>query len=395
MPNNNGALTPATTTSTLSPLPFVLPNIKGLCYKPNLQADKPVLWTLESVRDRLKREATFQRVEHKLVDLNTLRFTMIDGTLCVYRQVVVDGQTKATAPVPMHSDAWRQLYSFLVTPTTTTGASRTLPEWLLAHATHGKSPSLDVPVNMAVGILNYLCSAAGSKPVTFIVKNRKFGDAVYRIVSGVVGPNYVSLSHVDYVNALLSVPEMRNCPVVDFRSDDRKMYLRVILDDVRGGVETRKQYRTFDGWNGESGHRSYGGTDGLFKFICLNGMGNYKQGERFSYPHVGSRSPAEKIRAKIRLIQERGTRSQEAYDAALMKELADGFAFMEGVLNGEGFSDKTIAGVRNAMLDDTSTKYGTLANVIDGMTLFAQEYTDVDSRESLERVAHKIMVTTV
>lgn len=78
-----------------------------------------------------------------------------------------------------------------------------------------------------------------------------------------------------------------------------------------------------------------------------------------------------------------------------MKELADGFAFMEGVLNGEGFSDKTIAGVRNAMLDDTSTKYGTLANVIDGMTLFAQEYTDVDSRESLERVAHKIMVTTV
>ena len=382
MPNGN--ITAATTN-----LPFVLPNRKGFNYKPNLE-NIGAAYTLESVRDRLSRQAKYEHVQVRDLDLNTLSLTMVNDTLCLRRKTGIDsvGAIQYSAPTPLHYDAWRQLYGFVMTPTTASQGSRPLPEYLLRDATHLKT----IPKQLGLSLMNYLLSNAGAKPVSIHVKNRRCGEHDIRIISAIVSQNYVRMSHVDYVNSLLSVPEFQDRKVVDFRTDDRRLYLRMLIDPVSNDIQLRKQYRTFDGWNGETGHRSYGGCDGVFRWECLNGMGNHSVEERFSWPHTGSQSPGERVRNALGVIMERSTKTQKAYEDALARELSDGFAFMEQVMTGEKYGEKAISGVRNAMLDDTSSQYGTLANVIDGMTLYAQEYATIEDREKLERVAHKVLV---
>lgn len=381
MPNGN--ITSATTN-----LPFVLPNRKGFSYKPNLE-NVQAAYTLESVRERLSRQAKYEHAQVRDVDLNTLSLTMVNDTLCLRRKIgIKDGSVKYSAPTPLHYDAWRQLYGFVMTPTTATQGTRPLLEFMLRDANHMDT----VPKQMGLGVVNYLLSNCGNKPVSIHVKNRRFGEDDIRIISAIVSQNYVRMSHVDYVGSLLTVPEFRDRKVVDFRTDDRRLYLRMLIDPVSNDIEVRRQYRTFDGWNGESGHRSYGGCDGVFRWECLNGMGNHSVQERFSWPHVGSQSPGERVRNALGVIMERSTRTQQAYDSALASELSDGFAFMEDIMTGEKYGEQAISGVRKAMLDDTSSKYGCLANVIDGMTLYAQEYATIEDREKLERVAHKVLV---
>ena len=381
MPNGN--ITTATTN-----LPFVIPNRKGFSYKPNL-TNVSAAYTLESVRDRLSRQAKYEHAQIRDVDLNTLSVTMVNDTLCLRRKVgIKDGTIEYSAPTPLHYDAWRQLYGFVMTPTTATQGTRPLLEFMLRDANHMDT----VPKQMGLGVVNYLLSNAGAKPVSIHVKNRRFGEDDIRIISAIVSQNYVRMSHVDYIGSLLTVPEFRDRKVVDFRTDDRRLYLRMLIDPVSNDIQVRQQYRTFDGWNGETGHRSYGGCDGVFRWECLNGMGNHSVQERFSWPHVGSQSPGERVRNALGVIMERSTKTAQAYDAALASELSDGFAFMEEVLVAEKYGEQAITGVRNAMLDDTSSKYGTIANVIDGMTLYAQDYVYIEDREKLERLAHKVLV---
>ena len=389
-------------------LSFLIANRGGFNYKPNLTSDKPVQWTLESVRDRLARQAKYENAKFSTTDLNQLQVIVENGTLCLRRRAgIQDGKVVWSQALPLHEDAWSQLYSMTVTgiKPASAGIMGVKPKGrdgmgvvnTLVQSLNSNDPVSVAAAQTALAFVNMLLMSAGAKSVNLHHKNRRINNVDFRFICAITSTTYVRLSHDEYVTSLLDVPEFRDKAVVDFRTDDRRLYLRTLLDDVQDGIQTRVQYRTFDGWNGETGHRSYGGADGLFQYECLNGMGNYAQAERFSWAHVGSASPGDRIRGQLGVILERGSRAQAAMQAAQLREITDAMSVMEGILNGNGFGDNAIKGVRNAMLESSNvletSEFNTLANIIDGMTLHAQEYATIDARESMERLAYKTLMT--
>jgi hypothetical protein len=378
MPNGNTQLT-----TIAANLPFVLPNRGGFNYSTK-ELDNA--FTLESVRDRLARQKKAMMPITRTVDLNRLNLVYDNGTILLRRRV---GE-KFSTPVPLHVNAWRQLYNFVVTPTTSTQSSRSLVEFLLRDSTHQDASAR----KLGVMTVNFLLQNAGEKPIVLHVANRKIDEnSVVKYIRGITSTNYVQLSNLDYVKSLLEVPELRDRKVVMFKTDDKRLYLRTFMDSTEGKLELNKPYRTFDGWNGETGHRSYGGAAGLYRLVCENGMTTNTIKDRYTFAHVGSTPPGQKIRGVLNNILERGSVMQKRYEKALSHEIDNAFEVMESFLSGEtGISYKSVEGTRIAMLDDTSSKYGTLANIIDGITLHAQSIESVEGRETLERAADKILL---
>jgi len=374
--------TQLTNVATPINLPFVLPNRGGFDYSTK---DLSKALELESVRDRLVRQQKAMNPDTRTVDLNRLNLVYDNGTIFLRRRV---GE-KFSTPVPLHVNAWRQLYNFVVTPTTSTQSSRSLVEFFLRDTTFADASAR----KLGIMNMNFLLQNAGDKPIVLHVANRRMGESVARYVRAITSTSYVQLSNAAYVTSLLDVPEIANRKVVMFKTDDKKLYLRAFLDNTEGEIVLNKPYRTFDGWNGETGHCSYGGADGLWRLVCSNGMTAHNSNDRYTFRHVGSTPPGQKIRGILNNILERGSIVQKRYEKALTHEIDDAFEEMENFLSGiQGVAKKSIEGVRKAMLDDTSSQYGTLANIVDGITLHAQSMNSVEGREILERSADKILL---
>ena len=159
-----------------------------------------------------------------------------------------------------------------------------------------------------------------------------------------------------------------------------------------------KEYPTFNLWNSETGQRQGGMGSGFFQLVCLNGMTNHRTTASFQCKHIGD---TERFNSMI--ID--GMASVRTANSSLIQEfnearsivIDDAFGWINNVLAGiNGVTQKTADAVQKAMRDETSEEVGTLANVVNGMTLLAHNPDfgfggDLWDQVDLEKTASKVL----
>jgi len=130
----------------------------------------------------------------------------------------------------------------------------------------------------------------------------------------------------------------------------------------------------------------------LWKLICTNGMGSWDSKTAYRFAHRGNReSIANGVSGAIEALRTEASGVLEAYDTALGVMVDDIDDWMMGALGGLGATKPQIQRSVRALMDPTTTRASSLAAVVDGITLAAQDEGDRFRQEEMEGWASRIL----
>jgi len=231
------------------------------------------------------------------------------------------------------------------------------------------------------------------RPRTFrTVRTRLPDGSVGRILRAQVSTSYAAYSNLEFVQDLLDNTDIGDLRMLDWRIDDDAMRFRVGAPD--GEVEVGTPFPMFSFWNSETGKRTTGIRGGSFRASCLNGMGSWEKNSRFTWRHFGNTERiSQGVGSAMTEISTSLNGTLEAYQRACDVFIDDAFAFVDQMLGKSGASKEAIEAVKTrGMTDPTSHSADSLAGVVDGITLIAQdEHRDLFEMDLMEQIAADVM----
>ena len=254
--------------------------------------------------------------------------------------------------------------------------------------------ALDHAASHRAATANWAMFAAESEDIrTFrTVRTRMPDGSVERLLRAQVSTSYAAYSNLEFVQDLLDNTDVGNLRMLDWRIDDDAMRFRVGAPD--GEVEVNTPFPMFKFWNSETGKGSTRIDGGLFRASCLNGMGSWDKSQTWKKSHRGN---PERIRQGVASAMTEismglnGT--QEAYQRACDVFIDDAFAFVDQMLDKSGATKEAIESIKTrGMTDPTSSDADSLAGVVDGITLIAQDdHRDLFESDLMEQIAADVM----
>ena len=234
------------------------------------------------------------------------------------------------------------------------------------------------------------------------MKTRMPNGDIVRVARSLGSARYAVYDNLHFLNDLLDHSHMADYPVLDFSLQDSAMRIRFGAEIDREKLVAEgmdgKGVPMFEVWNSETGQREAGIMAGVYKLVCLNGMLGHRATSKFGWRHYGD---SERIRVGVQnalsTCEAEANGILRQYNRALDTTISDAFAFMEAELTRAEASGDFRQKVHEAMRDDTSSDIGTLAGVVDGITLAAQRaltdnsMSDLLEQSQWERLASRVM----
>jgi hypothetical protein len=249
---------------------------------------------------------------------------------------------------------------------------------------------------------------SGKKETVRMVRTirMKVSGQVYRAIRSCHSQGYAPYSNLQFVQDLLDhAGHFAELPVLDWRVADNGLRLRFagidkelsVLRHWDGGdsgdgvIPLNEPIPMIECWNSETGQRRVGLRGGMFKLVCTNGMGHWDDKREWNWIHRGSASRIQDgVRSAFEDILTSANGVVEAYQQALNVSIDDTFAWMEAELHHQKVPERVITAAQTALTDPTTTEGGSLASVVDALTLIAQQE-DMFQQYELERSASRIL----
>ena len=247
-----------------------------------------------------------------------------------------------------------------------------------------------------------------------LFRTMKFPGQRFRTIRGVLSGSSrgftTNLDNIDVVNLLADSPEFRALPIIDWRVTPDTMRIRGLLNPEAGKhfdangratnsdlVSARIPVPMWQIWNGEVGNKAVTFTDGTFTFACLNGMGSWGS-DSFTqrWTHTGGNERGEKIQGAlgdaIRSARVTASGLVEGFKAATQVAVSDAFTLLDQWGRKEGhITAKQARRAATAVNDESSYPGRNLAAVISGITLAAQDESDMEQQRGMEVFAARLM----
>lgn len=250
-----------------------------------------------------------------------------------------------------------------------------------------------------------------------LLRTVQLPDQPYRTIRGVLsggGRGYQTFDGVDLVDTLASLPEFAGLPVIESRVTLDHTRIRFLLDPADAALfdsstgKLRNPTNSHDtGLNlmvpmcevgvGEIGNGSTYAYGCGYQYRCLNGLGSWSgDSAKWRWTHAGH-NQADRVRAGLAdaLTSIRLTASGVVADYNRSVEVAveDAWALLDswGVQAGQ-LTQRQARRAHEAQDDESCTRGRNIARIVDGITLAAQEETDILQQRSLEQFAHRLMV---
>lgn len=247
-----------------------------------------------------------------------------------------------------------------------------------------------------------------------LFRSMQFPGQDFRTIRGVLSGSdrgfTTNLDNIDIVQLLSEHAGFRELPLLSWRVTPDSMRIRGLLNpedaakfDDNGRpndpdlVESRIPVPMFEIGNGETGLSSIWLGDGAYTYSCLNGMGGWGD-SRFvqRWTHTGGNDRGEKIQSAlgdaIKSARVTSAGLVEDFKAATTMAVDDVFALLDQWGRKEGLL--TAAQTRRATegsRDETSFPGRNLANAVSGITLAAQDETDLHAQRKMEQAGTRIM----
>ena len=247
----------------------------------------------------------------------------------------------------------------------------------------------------ATGVWYMFAQQDNEKPRKFRTARTRMPDgSIGRVLRAQVSQSYASYSNLEFVEAVLAHTELGDLRVIDYRVDDDAMRIRLAAVP-EGGLSVDKPFPMFCLSNSETGRRTTRFTGGLFRAICLNGMGSWDKQTQWAWRHYGDAGRIQQgVASAATEISTALNGTLEAYERAAQVFISDTFGFVDQMLgNVTGVSQKVIEQVKlEGIVDETSHSKYSLAGVVDGITFIAQkpEY-DLFAQDWLEELAADVL----
>jgi hypothetical protein len=200
---------------------------------------------------------------------------------------------------------------------------------------------------------------------------------------------YGAYSNLQFVQDILDhAGDFRDLPVVDFRVTDSVMRLRFVGEEIT----TDKPVSMYEAWNSEVGRRRVGLRGGMWQFECTNGMGHWNEKTEYNWIHRGDPARIQQgVKNAFENISVTSSGVVEAYTEARDVSIDNAFQWLEAQMQDRGASVNRIEAAKVGMTHETSAPGLTLASAVDGITLIAQNETDLLEQFELERLAASIL----
>ena len=379
--NGNGQVTDTETPK----YPFVIETkgrgIKlGGGYKKKLDPDL----TLESIRDKVVGWTKGQdRVDHSF-GLNMYHYDFANGTarLALKRSKV--GGQRLDEPLYFTRHGFGQLMRELLP----NRGGHNMEETVKAHGEMGQKLS-----SMYV---NLWASKNDNQRLLRTMKTRQPNGDIVRVARSLHSSRYATYDNAEFLTDLLDHSSIGNTQVIDFRLHDNAMRLRFTTEKI-DRIELNKPIPMFEVWNSEVGLRSTGLRAGAWKLVCFNGLTTFEKRKDFSWRHYGDSTRIRQgVDDALHTLEADANGILRQYNRALETHINDAFAFLEAELAGLGATSEFIDRADKAMRDETSSEIGSLAGVVDGITLAAQHLIeDRSTADLLEQSIFEQMATRI
>jgi len=394
-------LTPAGTVTADSPRSLTLPrkDDKPPSHKPPFAQHHPNvltrqvgrghlgdLITLEDIRDDLRALKVSMQPEDRTFDLDTLAIGFPAGEALVTRLI---GRDQRSKPVGVTEHGWKLLSGVLYRDS---AGRKPLPQ---AHrlirdmARRGlRGEQLATLVSTQYARAQSEGWLAGDAPRSHLFRLATINGK--RVIRSVHSTRYAAYDNLDLADNLIEAigGEAR---VLSCRVSDTGMVIK-LTTTPESEITLDTPIPIIQAGNSEVGMRSAWIEGGLWKLICTNGMGSWQEHRSYKWRHTGdgNRITLGMLDAAEN-IQAASSGLLRDYDTALGTTINDAMAWMEAELHNV-VPERVISRVREGMEDPTSSDPGTLANVIDGMTLIAQDdHLDPFAGWEIERQASRLM----
>lgn len=350
--------------------------------------------TLESIRDMLKNLDAKRQPMDRVYSLKSC-VVKFENHRPQIRRIV--GKNQLSAPVYFSERGWQMFCDFILPSTgirkgyriqAQTPVADTNP--LVPQQVFTRAESV-ATIDVNWWIRNY----APDRNILLrtVLTQSPFGE-VERIVRSVQTPSYTVLDELEYCNLILDTqPELGLKPILKANIGSNGMWIR-LLEAPQQKLELNKLVPTRDFWTSPTSLRKVGQGYGGIRLICTNGMTSHEKEAILEIRHSGDKQMIrESLRSNMQFQQAKRDGVMDKYNQALDVAIDDAWTWMENALGMEKVAASTVEKVRFGMRDKTSNPVGTLANVIDGMTLISQNTDDFDTFDSwdFERTASKVL----
>ena len=360
-------------------------------YHPNVltrivrRGDLGELITLEDIRDDLRALRVSMQPEDRTFDLDTLAVGFPAGEALVTRLI---GRDKRSRPVGVTEHGWKLLAGVLYRDR----LRKSIPQ---AHrlirdmARRGlRGEQLATLVSTQYARLGSEGWLADDAPRSHLFRLATINGK--RVIRSVHSTRYGAYDNLDLADNLIEAigGEAR---VLSCRVSDTGMVIK-LTTTPESEITLDTPIPIIQAGNSEVGLRSAWIEGGLWKLICTNGMGSWQEHRSYKWRHIGD---SDRITLGMldaaENIQAASSGLLRDYDTALGVTIDDALAWMERELHNV-VPERVVSRVREGMEDPTSSDPGTLANVIDGMTLIAQDdHLDPFAGWEIERQASRLM----
>ena len=225
---------------------------------------------------------------------------------------------------------------------------------------------------------------------TIEVEDPKTGQPV-RAVRAAMSQDFAVYDNLNLVNDLLNNLETRNLPVLSYHETDHGIRLRMALDETEA-LRVDHPTRMLEAWNSEVGLRSAGLLGGIFKLWCTNGCGTWDSQSHYRWVHRGDAGRiSQGVGDAIEELEVAASGVLDAYNRALNVAVDDAWEWMRSALKAD-LTGAQIERSGKALMDPTSRPNGgTLAGVVDAVTLAAQNEGSLYGQFEMERAAARVM----
>ena len=211
---------------------------------------------------------------------------------------------------------------------------------------------------------------------------------VRRYVRAVCTSSYTPFKDSTFFNDLLE--EVGNKPLARFTYGDAGMDAKILMEPVQ---DEEDMYPVLNAWNSPALLRNAGVGGGAYRQICSNGLMAHVSTGEHTFVHAGRYSRIRVgIRAGIQKFGEVQTQLVGNYNLALKMVLDDPHDVVERLAKTKSLTLADVVGIKKSMEHETSSKYGTVANIVDGITHYAHNGDlDVWKQQDLEKLASRYL----
>jgi len=216
------------------------------------------------------------------------------------------------------------------------------------------------------------------------------------VIRSVHSLDYAPYSNLQFVQDILDNAEAyAKLPILQWWVTDNAMRIRFVGFDpalaafanMAPELLMAEPVPMIEAWNSETGCRRTGLRGGMFSFRTMTGLGHWNENMEYNWIHRGS---AERIRGGVKdAFQNLFTIAGgvvQAYKTATDIAIDNAFAWMEKELH-RVVPEHVIQTAQGALTDPRVTPGGSLASVIDAVTMAALTKDDPYDQYDIERIA--------